>query len=662
MGPLMTSVVGLLLGFSSLTLLVGAEAAATTAQRNAFVGLYSPISSCASGCCCSTGPITVSPTVSSPLSLDLVGSVDGSAACFGMNVLTGTFIVQNQTTAIYTVAAISKTLILTLNGAGDEISLSAPPCTTVAQVTVGGTPTSGSTDGGSSSSGTRTTTTPTLNQGSLSFENQTNGELVPRFGGATYVTGVALSALNFSAPSYWGSLPKQSGNMASRAQMASLSAAFEKSPVDNVTFTLRLLSTADNTSTSYGFNSAYGFGGLSGFGYGNSAALQWVILRAVTPADSRLVAPLFPVTANEFEFQPLRLVPGEVMTFSLSYKYIFGSGGLQYESPVMRFQAPWVTSVVLTPNTTTSQIQSQLSDSIQPWLGTFAVVSNACVPSAECCCTTDSLFADPVLSTTQQFSTTQVHLRGSLDGGTACLGQTTFEATMGIVSQNSTRSLAQHTMSGITFQAALTQRGAPTHLQLSNSRYPTCPSFAVQTQQWQFNWTNFQGTSTGVIPAQTTLVSEQMAGFFAFDGRCVPSKTCCCGVDVMTVKSNSSLAAAGQVLVSSRFDGGLGCYGFSQISVLFSITDNGTAIYDAAGLRFTMRYQQNYTRVEVTDSFRTNCPSVGKKLALPSPQTSQASPRFTTRLEDGNAPFLGQERFSKEIFLSFLLLWFLVFF
>jgi hypothetical protein len=91
-----------------------------------------------------------------------------------------------------------------------------------------------------------------------------------------------------------------------------------------------------------------------------------------------------------------------------------------------------------------------------------------------------------------------------------------------------------------------------------------------------------------------------MVGNFAFDGQCVASKTCCCGNGPLSVAANTSHPGIiptapssaslpsdilGAIILSSSFDGGIGCFGFTALAAIFAIDTPTTAYYETAGIR-----------------------------------------------------------------------------
>ena len=574
-----------------LASLVSTNAAISSSVLSSFIGVYAPVSSCGTGCCCSTGPITIK----SSLALDTVdvsGPTDGSAACFGMKVLTGPFIVYNSTTAVYFISALDKTLILYKTTDSASISLVASQCVTVATRT-----TPGDIIFKSSSTGVDGDTTRSSSVSTYSYSNTSTVSL----GGAT-LANTDPSSINVSVSSpYMSSIPAQSSNVASPEQMAMLNLSIVSFTRDVYTFILHINSTAT-------------IPGLI------SNALQWVILRLAFGSSVQM----YPVTAFHFEYTPVYVLPSQSVFFSLSFKPI---GGVQLETPVFQFTVP-------TNITTTTDSDTTNSSIIDDWLGIYTV-DGTCIPSEDCCCSIGSLYVDPVKEKGEEKgeeeeeeatqTEQQIVITGGMDGGEACLGTRTFEAVFALEPNDSNK--ANYNLQGITFAANRNN----TEITIVNSRYPDCPSRAIKTQDW--SWTN--GTRNFLVNDEDGLVGNEtygarMQGLYVFESsKCTPSKTCCCGVKMLAVISNATLAATQHLWVAGTFDGGLGCYGFTNMAVLFTVDSNTTAIYDAAGLRFTIQWTRNYTAVAITDSFHTDCGSFATRYssAVDLPKSNTAAHR-----------------------------------
>ena len=220
------------------------------------------------------------------------------------------------------------------------------------------------------------------------------------------------------------------------------------------------------------------------------------------------------------------------------------------------------------------------------------------------------------------------------------MGQSVFRAVFTLGHSNVTASAAHYSLQGVEFSAHLTGPNltntavvapdlAAAALTIINSQYPTCPSLGVKTATWRYNSTYdaTNGTFSNQVPGAglTYNVGPRMNGLYRFDSTCIPSKSCCCGINVVSIISNTTYSALGRIHVAGAFDGGVACYGYTAMSADFTVDSNTTAYYDAAGLRFFITWSNNYTNVIITDSFHENCNSQAIRVSSTSPIRNTAS-------------------------------------
>ena len=235
-----------------------------------------------------------------------------------------------------------------------------------------------------------------------------------------------------------------------------------------------------------------------------------------------------------------------------------------------------------------------------PFVGTFTFIPQLCVSSSSCCCAVGdvSIAASSANSSLLVFA-------GQLDGGSACLGQSSLSEDFLVTSLTS----ASFSMPPVTLTATMGHeaRGVVgvdgnNGITVSNNLNPLCVSYAYRTSL-------SPSTSTSSIPSPFVTPAElqSLVGDYVSDGSCVPSPQCCCTDGTTTV----SAVGSASLVVSTVLDGALlSCFNQDgPVSFNFSVLNSTYATAQYQGVAFSASWQQPDASVTIANSLHPACPT-----------------------------------------------------
>ena len=248
-----------------------------------------------------------------------------------------------------------------------------------------------------------------------------------------------------------------------------------------------------------------------------------------------------------------------------------------------------------------SSSSTSAASSLQlPFIGTYSFIPELCVSSSTCCCAVGdlSVAASSVNSSLLVFA-------GTLDGGSACLGQSSLSEDFLVTSPTS----ASFSLPPVTLTASMSHeaRGVVgvdgnNGVAFSNNLNPACVSYAYRTS---LTPSTPAGSSPTPIISPTAL--QTLSGSYTSDGSCQPSPQCCCTDGTTTVVAG---AGGSSLLVSTVLDGVLlSCFnqdGPVSFNATFVNATYATAEYQ--GVSFSASWQPDASII-IANSLHPACPT-----------------------------------------------------
>ena len=247
------------------------------------------------------------------------------------------------------------------------------------------------------------------------------------------------------------------------------------------------------------------------------------------------------------------------------------------------------TTVVPASSATTTQL---------PFIGTYQF-DGTCQTSAACCCAVGNLSVSPAASPSS------LVFSGSLDGSTACFGQSSLAETFVI----SSPVIASFSMPPVNLTATIVHGSGGgivgvdgnNGLTFVNNIYPTCASTAHRT-----SLSPTSATPT-VSPPAVLAPDPSLLGSYQSDGSCVPSPQCCCTDGITRIQRGAGGAG---VVVSTVLDGVLlSCMNQDGPVVLnFSLVDarHASGVYQS--VVFDAVWETDGS-VLISNSLHPSCPT-----------------------------------------------------
>ena len=234
----------------------------------------------------------------------------------------------------------------------------------------------------------------------------------------------------------------------------------------------------------------------------------------------------------------------------------------------------------------------------QAFIGTYQF-DGTCQTSATCCCAVGNLSVAPAVSPSS------LVFSGSLDGSSACFGQSLL-AEMFVISSPSTASFS---MPPVNLTAAMVHVASGglagvdgnTGLTFINDIYPMCTSTAYRTSL------SPSSTTPTTSPPPLLIPDPALLGSYQSDGSCIPSPQCCCTDGTTRIAPGTG---GGGVVVSTVLDGVLlSCMNQDGPVVLnFSLVDarHASGVYQS--VVFDAVWETDGSLV-ISNSLHPSCPT-----------------------------------------------------
>ena len=315
----------------------------------------------------------------------------------------------------------------------------------------------------------------------------------------------------------------------------------------------------------------------------------------------------------DFDIQLLSSAPNALPPVSLSS--LSSLSPLQYSALQREYSVLSITNSFQTCSTTATRILSASAVAVQPspqqlpFIGSYQFDSSQCQPSESCCCAIGNLSVSA-----SAVNSSVLMLSGTLDGGSACLGQSVISESFSIVSAVQASFSLPPVLLTATMQhvqgGGLDGSDGNNALSFVNNIYPMCVSHAERTSLLPAT----TAAASSSPPAAPPVASASLLGQYQSDGSCVPSSQCCCVDGTTTVAVSASSASV--LLVSTNLDGELlSCFNQDgPVQLQMSLLNATEAVGQFASVAFTALWQPDGS-VEVENSLHPACPSRLVKLS-----------------------------------------------
>jgi len=268
-------------------------------------------------------------------------------------------------------------------------------------------------------------------------------------------------------------------------------------------------------------------------------------------------------------------------------------------------------------------------------------------------------------------SINQFILSGMLDGGSACLGETSYHQTFTLINPTTATFTVETVVINLHVESASVPAGQiPYQLNMTSNIY-ACANLAFKVADFGQSYNGSTNTGGDSESASSTaeqivpFVVDNFSGDYSFDSTCKPSTKCCCGQGTLSVSrflNSTALAAAqlaaaaadpggntaagditaplpGQMFsdMTSSLDGGSACLGQPSIQGVLGTVNDFTMDLIQSGITFTAHWSKDYSHVNFTDSYHgPTCVSTAIRSASRTGKTSHApqslAPSFSSLL------------------------------